>query len=207
MVGGLGFVYGGAVGAAVVGWLQYWIRQTFGTSFGGGSSHLEIIVNGILLVGVILVFRDGLLAHVNVERLTALVRRRRRLRTGRVAEAGPDRPVPPSPERAPAVTGGGHRPGRDGDQPLATVSGLSRSFGQLPALSGIDLALRSGSITAMVGPNGAGKSTFINLLSGLSCPRRGRCGWPGGASTGWRRTRSPASASPAPSRPRGCSPA
>jgi ABC-2 type transport system ATP-binding protein len=51
---------------------------------------------------------------------------------------------------------------------------LSRSFGPVPAVQGLDLAVPAGSIFALLGPNGAGKSTLLKLLLNLVTPERGR---------------------------------
>ena len=50
---------------------------------------------------------------------------------------------------------------------------LSRSFGGLTAVDGVDLTLAQGELHAVIGPNGAGKSTLINLLSGDLRPSGG----------------------------------
>jgi branched-chain amino acid transport system ATP-binding protein len=57
---------------------------------------------------------------------------------------------------------------------LLLVQGLDRHFGGVHAVSGLDMQLPAGQITALIGPNGAGKSTVINLLSGLLLPTAGR---------------------------------
>ena len=51
---------------------------------------------------------------------------------------------------------------------------LSRHFGALTAVSGIDFRLDAGARHALIGPNGAGKTTFVNLLTGVLPPTRGR---------------------------------
>ena len=53
--------------------------------------------------------------------------------------------------------------------------GLSRRFGKLPAVEGLDLRVPEGTITAFLGPNGAGKTTTIRLLLGLLKPTSGTC--------------------------------
>jgi ABC-2 type transport system ATP-binding protein len=50
---------------------------------------------------------------------------------------------------------------------LARLHGVSKHYGALRALNGIDLELRSGELLALLGPNGAGKTTAIGLLLGL----------------------------------------
>ena len=52
--------------------------------------------------------------------------------------------------------------------------GLTRRFGGLLAVSGVDLEIRDGDILGLIGPNGAGKSTTFNLLSGFLRPSSGQ---------------------------------
>jgi branched-chain amino acid transport system ATP-binding protein len=54
------------------------------------------------------------------------------------------------------------------------ATGLSRRFGGLLAVSGVDLELVPGKLLGVIGPNGAGKSTLINLLTGHLRPTTGR---------------------------------
>ncbi|MCF6377915.1 ABC transporter ATP-binding protein [Nocardioides KLBMP 9356] len=50
---------------------------------------------------------------------------------------------------------------------------LTKTFGDVIALDGVDLDLSTGSIHGLVGPNGAGKTTLLGLLLGLSRPTSG----------------------------------
>jgi rhamnose transport system ATP-binding protein len=58
-------------------------------------------------------------------------------------------------------------------QPLVELKQLAKSFGGVPAIAGIDLAIDAGEIVGLVGENGAGKSTVIKLLSGVYAPDQG----------------------------------
>ncbi|MFI7069185.1 ABC transporter ATP-binding protein [Micromonospora sediminicola] len=57
---------------------------------------------------------------------------------------------------------------------LARAEQVSRRYGEVLALDGVDLTVRSGELVGLLGPNGAGKSTLINLLVGLRRPTAGR---------------------------------
>jgi ABC-2 type transport system ATP-binding protein len=52
-------------------------------------------------------------------------------------------------------------------QAIIRVHQLTKSYGDVRAVQGIDLEVRSGEIFAMLGPNGAGKSTTVEILEGL----------------------------------------
>jgi ABC-2 type transport system ATP-binding protein len=58
---------------------------------------------------------------------------------------------------------------------LAAISlrGVTKSFGTVPAVRGIDLEIRPGEVVAFLGPNGAGKTTTIDMVLGLSQPTSG----------------------------------
>src|SRR5260370_21217062 len=53
------------------------------------------------------------------------------------------------------------------------VTDAEFSYGAVPALRGLSLAIAPGSFTGVVGPNGSGKSTLVKLLSGYLRPQRG----------------------------------
>ena len=56
---------------------------------------------------------------------------------------------------------------------MLDVKGLHKSFGGVAAISDVNIAFPTGSLTAIIGPNGAGKSTFFNLISGGLQPDSG----------------------------------
>jgi ABC-2 type transport system ATP-binding protein len=53
------------------------------------------------------------------------------------------------------------------------VRGLTKSFGSVEAVGGIDLSIAAGETVAILGPNGAGKSTMIDMILGLTPPDQG----------------------------------
>jgi simple sugar transport system ATP-binding protein len=73
------------------------------------------------------------------------------------AAAQPAEPTPPVPAGAPALE----------------VRGVTKSFGVLNVLNGIDLTLRQGEVLGLVGDNGAGKSTLVKILCGFHRPDGG----------------------------------
>jgi branched-chain amino acid transport system ATP-binding protein len=72
------------------------------------------------------------------------------------------------------------------DTPVLKVEGLTRSFGGLVAVNGMDFTVHAGEIVGLLGPNGSGKTTAINLMSGVLRPDAGSimldgidiAGWP-----------------------------
>lgn len=60
------------------------------------------------------------------------------------------------------------------ESPAIEAEGLVRTFGDVRALDGIDLAIRTGTVFGLLGPNGAGKTTAIRILSTLLKPDAGR---------------------------------
>src|SRR5438045_9796458 len=57
--------------------------------------------------------------------------------------------------------------------PLLSLRGVTKRFGGVVALDGVDFDLRAGEIHALLGENGAGKSTLIKVLGGIVRPDAG----------------------------------
>ena len=55
----------------------------------------------------------------------------------------------------------------DSDRLAIEIAGLTKNFGSVRALDGLDLSVREGEVHGFLGPNGAGKSTTIRVLLGL----------------------------------------
>jgi ABC-2 type transport system ATP-binding protein len=67
-------------------------------------------------------------------------------------------PPPPPPSAAPC---------------LIEVSGLTKLYGDFPAVTDLSFSVRAGEVIGLVGPNGAGKTTTLRCLSGIIPPTRG----------------------------------
>jgi len=52
--------------------------------------------------------------------------------------------------------------------PIIEAHGVTKSFGDVRALDGLDLVAESGHVTALLGPNGAGKTTLLKAISGTA---------------------------------------
>jgi D-xylose transport system ATP-binding protein len=57
--------------------------------------------------------------------------------------------------------------------PILSLSGISKNFGAVSALTEIELEVRAGEVVALVGDNGAGKSTLVKVLAGVHQPTSG----------------------------------
>ena len=61
------------------------------------------------------------------------------------------------------------------NSPLVEIRGLSKHFGGVQALDGVDLDIERGRIVGLLGANGAGKSTLLRHIIGLYLPDAGTC--------------------------------
>src|SRR5262245_7711246 len=61
-----------------------------------------------------------------------------------------------------------------GSTSAVTVRGVTKRFGDVVALDGMDLDVAVGQVHGLVGPNGAGKTTLLGLLLGLAVADQGR---------------------------------
>src|SRR5690348_16434363 len=67
----------------------------------------------------------------------------------------------------------------EGDQPLLRLRDISKHFGAVQALYGVDLDLPSGQVTALCGDNGAGKSVLTKTIAGIHQADTGQMFWEG----------------------------
>ena len=202
IVGGVTSVYGGLIGACVVSLASYIAISNVAPGSPFGSAVTLFISGGLLLV-VLRFAPTGLIDGLqrSWDRLAALRSLERFNLRGlgqpvdalRPAVATVGVPVPPavlpdppsvSPGTVPAapvpVAAGPaqtepprHRRPSHASPAIISVSGASKSFGGVAALSDVSVDVRSGEILAVIGPNGAGKSTLINVVSGYTAADSG----------------------------------
>jgi ABC-type branched-subunit amino acid transport system ATPase component len=77
-------------------------------------------------------------------------------------------------EMTPAARDSDARVTGDDGSACLTVTGAYKSFGGIQALTDCSMAVKKGSITALIGPNGSGKTTLFNCITGFYTPDRGQ---------------------------------
>jgi ABC-type sugar transport system ATPase subunit len=92
-----------------------------------------------------------------------------------VANSAGDGATPVNAGVAPSVPGATTANGT----PLLSLRGIGKSFGPVQALTGVDLDVPVGQVTALVGDNGAGKTTLIKCIAGIHEPSSGQMLWNG----------------------------
>lgn len=72
---------------------------------------------------------------------------------------------------------------------ILQVNDLTKYFGGLAAVRGLNFDVMKGEILGLIGPNGAGKTTIFNMLSGFYPPNKGKVIFKGRDITGWKANR------------------
>lgn len=142
VLGGSRHWAGPAVGATVITALLY-------AFISGGEAILGRAIVGLILIVAILWLPDGIIPSA-----IAWLKKRR---PAPVAVAPAAEIVPVAPARPVALS----------ERTLVEIKGVTKRFGGLQALNGVDLTVREGEILGLVGPNGSGKTTLINVISGF----------------------------------------
>jgi branched-chain amino acid transport system permease protein len=139
LLGGVASPIGSAIGTGLLILIPEWLR------FLKSVPGLYLAIYGLSVILIIRYMPDGIWGFVNAatERWRA---------KARLHAAGP------ALQLVPATVGG---------DIVLEVKGLSKYFGGLKAVDEVDIAVKRGSVHALIGPNGSGKTTTLNVLSGL----------------------------------------
>jgi branched-chain amino acid transport system permease protein len=172
LLGGRGTLWGPVLGAFIIEPLA----NLTSTSLGGADAgSIRLLLFGGLLGLVVLFLPRGILPTVQDRRKHQTERGRgaRVSVSGDAALAGDAVPVAGVPDRW-----SGDRtetpPAAADYEPVLAARGLTRSFGGLRAVTGVDLDLFRGRVTGLLGPNGSGKTTLFNLIDGTVRPSSGQ---------------------------------
>lgn len=176
VIGGVGSLYGGYVGAAV-----YLGIQTYLSSY---TDRWQLLV-GLVFVATVILMPHGIARAVGdgVRRLRGARAESPALpppshaagrsdaadheqRGGVITQApaaAPSDTLPPSRARAASDT----------STPALAITDITKQFGALRVLEGISLSVQPGETLGLIGPNGAGKTTLFNIMTGFLAPDTG----------------------------------
>jgi len=162
VVGGMGSLGGGLLGAVYVQGVQYFLS---------GSAQLLATGGGILLV--VQLFPGGL-AEV-LHRLRDAALRRVAARRGMSVPSLQERAAFADLDAGPPVAAADDTTpvGEVADDAMLVLGGVDASYGPVKVLFGVELAVSRGEVVGLLGTNGSGKSTTLKVASGLLGAGRG----------------------------------
>jgi branched-chain amino acid transport system permease protein len=143
VIGGVGYVWGAIVGAALIKLLDDYLQVALPAMIGTSGSY-EVIVFGVAMVLVLKYLPDGIWSLV-----ARNMPRPPRKMDWQNAE--------PLSARSKPVMG----------ELVLKVDKIRKQFGGLTAVNDIGFDIHAGQIVGLIGPNGAGKSTTFNLITGV----------------------------------------
>jgi branched-chain amino acid transport system permease protein len=146
LLGGVASPIGSTIGTGLLILIPEWLR------FLKSVPGLYLAIYGLFVILIIRFMPDGIWGFV----ADAFTRWRAKIKTPPAASAL---------QLKPATVGG---------DTVLEVTGLSKYFGGLKAVDGVDIAVKRGGVHALIGPNGSGKTTTLNVLSGLYVATAGK---------------------------------
>jgi branched-chain amino acid transport system permease protein len=146
LLGGVASPIGSAIGTGLLILIPEWLR------FLKSVPGLYLAIYGLFVILIIRFMPDGIWGFV----ADAFTRWRAKIKA------------------TPAAAALQLKPASVGGDIVLEVTGLSKHFGGLKAVDGVDIAVKRGGVHALIGPNGSGKTTTLNVLSGLYEATSGR---------------------------------
>jgi branched-chain amino acid transport system permease protein len=146
LLGGVASPIGSAIGTGLLILIPEWLR------FLKSVPGLYLAIYGLAVILIVRYMPDGIWGFVNAA-------------TERWRAQTKAPPTAAALQLKPATVGG---------DIVLEVTGLSKYFGGLKAVDGVDIAVKRGGVHALIGPNGSGKTTTLNVLSGLYKATSGR---------------------------------
>jgi branched-chain amino acid transport system permease protein len=150
VIGGVGYVWGAIVGAALIKLLDDYLQVALPALIGTSGSY-EVIVFGVAMVLVLKYMPDGIWSLVA----------RKLPRPPRKMDWQDAEPL--SARSKPAM-----------GELVLKVDKIRKQFGGLIAVNDISFDIHAGRIVGLIGPNGAGKSTTFNLITGVLSKTSGK---------------------------------
>ncbi|MGC0422814.1 ATP-binding cassette domain-containing protein [Embleya sp. AB8] len=150
VIGGGASLVGAMIGAALIVFTRDWLS-------GPWPGHGPLLL-GVLFLIAVYTLPNGLAGVVAGGPRAAWRGLGRVLRPDEGAGAKPAGTKSATPTQAPAAD----------PEALLTITGLTRRYGALAAVDGLDLTVRHGARHALLGPNGAGKSTVLGMIAGAT---------------------------------------
>ncbi|WP_112320597.1 branched-chain amino acid ABC transporter ATP-binding protein/permease [Oceanibium sediminis] len=147
VVGGRGQLLGPIVGI----WVVYILPNVLLVQL----VEYRLLVNGALTLAVVILFPDGLVGTVEAWR-------RKRNQRGGGEEGFSLRPFTDTLMKRP------EQPIDANAAPIIDVEGVTKRFGSVVALDGVNMQVRPGEVHGLVGANGSGKTSLLNVISGFS---------------------------------------
>lgn len=151
IVGGRRELFGPLIGALLLTWLPQFVQRW---------DQYRHVVYGFMIIFFLLAAPAGIVGELHILGTRLFSNRRKkskdRLLLGEPDFLGQTENFSPTPI-----------------EDILKVKGISKSFGGVKAISQVDLAIKPGSIHALIGPNGSGKTTLVNVITGLYKPDEG----------------------------------
>jgi branched-chain amino acid transport system permease protein len=165
VVGGMGNLWGGLVGAALITYLPELLHH---------FEDYHVLFYGLTLMSVLVFCPQGLVPAMISSRFFQRVRSLKPRGSAEEQSVSREHREPEVAQRS-LISESITRSSFSGkSQGLLNLQSISLHFGGLQALHQVSMDVFAGEVVALIGPNGAGKTTLLNIVSGLLRPQEGK---------------------------------